>query len=666
VSQAGEEVRLSGSGRDVARLGAAEGDVEWADLRSTLTWMREHKVLLSALVLIIAQLAWKSQFLGHLYFRQDDFHDLDLAVDHSFTWSYLTFIGSGHLIIGLRIVAWFMVRIGSTPYNWLLASVVSLAFAAAAGLAAYRALRDLFGERAAILVPLTIYLLIPLTMPDLGIWSSAMESVPLQLATFLAVSAHLRYVRTRGTLHLIAAAFWVAFGLLFFEKGLVVPLLLFGLTAAFLTDSRSVLGGVLTALRRFWLAWVLYLVLAVAYVAILAVALKTSTSQPKVPISSGGVITFVWELLRDTFLPGVLGGPWQWFPVSGNSFSFAAPPASLVAVSVVVVFAVLVVSTWLRPVAWRAWLLLASWIAVADVLPVVIGRLNTFNPSVLGLETRYVADATPVLVICMALAFIPLGPGITGPALLRSHARRMDTQRFRPAAAALVGVFVFSSIWSVQAYENVTNGTEAYGYITSARLALADAPKGTPVVDRPLPQDILEGTFEAYAYTSKVVGYMERGRLKDKLRWIGRPNGTVDGLMIFGADGRLHVAKVYGTASPGNLGQSCWPQHRGTIRVPFDHRSSGYSGALRIGYIWYSKVPGTVTVHYDHTSYPLPVKPGLHSGFLPIKGAAYKIVVSGLAGTHMCVGDVEAGNLGPASTGQVIPPLPKVTSHSGT
>lgn len=657
MSQAGEEVQLSGSGRSVVPVGTAEGEPDWADFRSTLTWAAEHKVLLSALLLIAVQLAWKSQFLGHLYFRQDDFHDLDLAVDHSFTWGYLTFIGSGHLIIGLRIVAWFLVRLGSTPYNWLLASVVSLAFVAAAGLAAYRMLKDLFGERPAILVPLALYLLIPLTMPDLGIWSSAMESVPLQLATFLAVSAHLRYVRTRGTRHLVAAAIWVGFGLLFFEKGLVVPLLLFGVTAAFLTESQSVPGGALTALRRYWLAWALYLALDVAYVLVLAAALKTSTSQPKVPISSTGVITFLWELLRDTLLPGLLGGPWQWFPVPGSSFSFAAPPASLVAISVVVVAAVLVVSIALRPVAWRAWLLLAGWVAAADMLPVIIGRLNTFNPSVLGLETRYVADATPILVLCVGLAFIPLGPGISGAALLRSHARRIDTARFRPAAAGLVGVFIFSSIWSVQAYENVTNGTEAGGYIANARLALADAPEGTPVVDRPLPQNIVEGTFEAYAYTSKVIGYMERDNLKDKLHWIGRPNGTVDGLMIFGPDGRLHVAKVYGTASPGGLGQACWPQHKGKILVPFDHRSSGYSGALRIGYIWYSKIPATVDVKYGRFVLPLAVRPGLHSGFLPITGAAYKIVVSGLGGTHMCVGDVEAGNLGPATTGPVIPPL---------
>jgi len=217
VSQAEEELGEHEPG-ELVPYNEADSDPEWADLRPIVTWVRAHRVLLGALLLIAAQVAWKAQFLSHLYFRQDDFHDLDLAVDHTFSWRYLTYVGSGHLIMGLRMVAWPLVRISSTPYNWAAASAVSLAFVAAAGLAAYRLLRDLFGDRPAILMLLVVYLLTPLTMPDLGIWSSAMESVPLQLAICMALSAHLRYIANGRTRHLVAAAFWVAFGLLFFDQ----------------------------------------------------------------------------------------------------------------------------------------------------------------------------------------------------------------------------------------------------------------------------------------------------------------------------------------------------------------------------------------------------------------------------------------------------------------
>ena len=418
-----------------------DADVEWADLRPVAAWVREHRVLLGAALLIVAQLIWKAQFLGHLYFRQDDFHDLDLAVGHSFNWGYLTYIGSGHLIIGLRVIAWALVRASSTPYNWAAASAVSLAFVAAAAAAAYRLLRDLFGDRPVILVLLAIYLLTPLTLPDLGIWSSAMESVPLQLATFLAISAHLRYVRSGGIGHLAAAGFWIVFGMAFFEKGLVLPALLFAITAAYLTDRRNLAAGALRALLRYWRAWAAYLGLAAVYLVILLDSLRTSASQPGVPLSVRGVVTFSSELLRDTFLPGAIGGPWKWFPVSGNSFSFAAPSSGLVVLSVAVAVAVIAASIALRPQAWRAWAILAGWLVIADMLPVVIGRLDLIGASVLGLETRYVADATPVLIVCLGLAFLPLAEGrgarsgAREPGPGSSCGRRRSAPRSPPSSA---------------------------------------------------------------------------------------------------------------------------------------------------------------------------------------------------------------------------------------
>lgn len=649
---------------DIAPYVDADAEVEWADLRPLAAWVREHRVLLGAVVLVVAQVAWKAQFLSHLYFRQDDFHDLDLAVDHhAFNWGYLTYIGSGHLIIGLRLIAWPLVRIFATPYNWPAASAVSLAFVAAAGLAAYRLLRDLFGDRPAILVLLAMYLLSPLTMPDLGIWSSAMESVPLQLAIFMAASAHLRYVRNGGALHLAAAVFWIAFGLAFFEKGLVLPVLLFALTAGYLTGRRHLLSGIVSALVRYWKAWVAYLVVVVAYMAILLQALRTSASQPRLPVSGSGVSTFTSELLRDTFLPGALGGPWKWFPVSGASYSFAAPPPTLVLVSVVVAVAVIVVSIVFRPQAWRAWVILAAWIALADMLPVVIGRLNGFDPAVLGLETRYVADATPVLVIAIGLAFLPLASSTSAAGArtprASNHRPIMRPETTRSVVAVMLALFVFGSIWSVQAYENVTNGNEARTYIANAALALKQVPKGTTVVSRPLPQDILLTTFGPYAYSSKVLGAMETGKLAGKLRWITVPHGTVDNLWIFGTDGRLYQARVLGASARPVSGRRCFVRRAGSVRVKFPTAPPPFSAALRIGYFWYASQPASVSVKYKSKTLPLLLRPGLHSAFLPIDGSAPGLVIQGISSKKLCIGDVQAGNYGQAAFGRAIPPLPK-------
>src|SRR6185312_2517835 len=407
MSQADHGFAQPSPGKEVMRRDEMSSDLEWADLQSAAGWLRKYAVGLSAIVMIVLQLGWKAQFLSTLYFRQDDFHDLELAVEHSLNWSYLTFIGSGHLIIGLRAIAWAMVRV-STPYNWGVASAVSLAFVAAASFAAYRLLRNLFGPRPMILVLLAIYLLSPLTIPDLGIWSSAMESVPLQLAILMALNSHVTYIRTGRWWHLAFAVFWVGFGLAFFEKGLVLPILLFAVTAAFLTDRRTLLAGILRSLVKYWLAWAIYLLLDIGYAILLAVSLRTSAAHPQSPTSASGAASFAGGLMKESFLPGALGGPWQWLPTSDSSYSFAAPPTVLVWLSVVVAVLVIVASVLVRRIAWRAWAILALWIALADVLPVIIGRVNAFSPAVLALETRYLADAMPVLIVCLGLVFLPL------------------------------------------------------------------------------------------------------------------------------------------------------------------------------------------------------------------------------------------------------------------
>src|SRR5215471_11795597 len=145
-------------------------------------------------------------------------------------------------MIGPRAIAWLLVR--ASLYDWKLASGVVLVLQACASLAALRVLRTLFGNRPVILLPLAVYLLTPLTIAGLGWMTAALESVPLQLATFMAINAHVCYVRSGHLRHLAAAAGWVAFGLAFFEKALVLPLLLLAITAAFFAGDTSLLAGI--------------------------------------------------------------------------------------------------------------------------------------------------------------------------------------------------------------------------------------------------------------------------------------------------------------------------------------------------------------------------------------------------------------------------------------
>jgi hypothetical protein len=640
----------------IAEVEAARSD-EGVDILALLAWLQRNQVVIGGLVLIAAQLVWKAHLLSHLFFTQDDYYNLDLAIESPLNWHYLTFVGIGHLMIGERAIAWLLVR--NSLYNWRLASGVVLVLQACASLAALRLLRTLFGNRPVILILLAVYLLTPLTIADLGWQTAALESVPLQLATFMAINAHVCYVRSGRVRHFAAALFWVGFGLAFFEKALVLPPLMFAVTAAFFTDDASLLVGAWRTLLRYWRAWLAYAVLMAGYAVLLAMALRTSTPlQP--PASIDAALRFAWRLVKQVLLPGAVGGPWEWYPIFGGSYSLAAPPAILIWLASIVTVFIVGLSIVRRRIAWRAWAILAGWVVFADILPVVLGgRISGRVLGLRALETHYLADAAPVLAIAIGLALLPLSgrQDVVPEAPSQAKYRSAANQAWRRVAPALFGMFVIGSIWSVQAYENVTTGLTAARYISNAQKALRLAPRGVPVLSSLAPDSMVNWGFGKYQYTSAVIGDMARGKLATKLHWINHPAGTIDGLLMFGSDGRLYPAVIAGTASiPRTAQQGCWPERNGRIVVNFAAPSSIVASELRVGYIWYPKVPGLIAVYYGKTARIIVVKPGLHSAYMPVVGSASEIVVNSLGGNSICVGDAEAGTFVQAQAGPVIPP----------
>ncbi len=670
MSQADEDVHPDSPGKAIVRIERAPGADDWADLRPVVYWARRRIVLLSAIVMAAAQIAWRAQFLSRMFFFREDFLNLDLAKAAPLTWSYLTYIGTGHLMIGERAIIWIVARAGL--YNWTLAAGISLAFLAATDLAAFRLLSTLFGERPAILLPFAVYLLTPLTIADLGWWTAALESVPLQLAIFLALNAHVHYIRNHGAWHLASAIAWVAFGLLFFEKALALPLLLFGVTSAYLAEGGSWLSSARRVFVRFWPAWGLYATLVGIYTVLLVVALRTSSTTLQAPKAMADIVTFAWNLVVKTLLPGAIGGPWQWIPLPGGWYALTAIPSGLVWLPAVTAIAVVAASLVLRWTAWRAWAILLMWVTVADILPVVISRLSWY-PILLALDSRYVADAVPILTICVGLAFFPLSaPSVGDAAQAASDAveqrpagrhvlSAMGEQRWRAAATALFVVFVAGSIGSSQAYANVTTGGQAAAFVGNATLAIKLAPRGTPVVDSGLPPDVT--FFGGNASASGVVGAIAPGRL----RWIGQPRGTFDRLWIFGTDGRLHLAQMYGMGSPvRQAGHNCWFARSGQVAVPFFAATPEGTRLLRFGYLWTSTSPVVVNVRYGSSVKTVEIEPGLHGAYLPEFGTATSVVISGFGATRLCVGDAEAGILVPSAAGPTIPAIGPVRSSAGT
>jgi hypothetical protein len=627
-----------------------DGDVAniigWPELAA---WARDHSVVLFGLVLIAAQLVWRSIFLGHYFFWQDDFHFMELGLGHSFTWSYLSTVAVGHWFPGVYAIFWVVAR--AALYNWAFASAITVLLLAAADLAALRLLRTLFGDRPAILVPLLIYLLCPLSVMDIRFWSAAIELWPLEIAIFMALTSQVHYVRTGRFRHAVAVAAWLAFGLIFNEKALVLPLLLFAITSAFLIEGpwKRTIGRCLV---KYWRSWLLQAVMLACYAAVFASSLHTSSVQPSVPGTATGVFSFTEELVKDTFVPGAIGGPWQWSGITDAQIASAATPNALAWLSVIVAVAVILASMMSRRYAWRGWAILAGWLLAADVGPVVIGRIGEMSPGVLAQQTRYVADAVPVLAICVGLAFLPLAGQ---PDTRRRMAVPDLSQAARLAAAGLVGAFTIGSVWSVQDLQNTTSGRLSQIYIENAEAAVAQAPTGTVIADWPVPSAVMIGAFGQSDRASEVIGPTESAVAKTNIRWTAHPDGTIDHLMMFGPDGRLHQTAMYGPVSvPLSAGRRCQRVRHGMAVVRFTSPTFSGANELRIAYIAAAN-GDEMTVSYGGSAQVLTLQAGLHVAYLPEQGSVDSVTVSGAAMGGLCIGDMQAGTIVPSNSGPVIP-----------
>ncbi len=631
----------------MAQTQTPSADKASLELDRAARWLRANAVMLTGLVLIAAQLWWKAGLLDHSFFRLDDYYFLERAASSGLTWKYLMWMDGGQLTPLGFALSWALVRI--SPVDWTLTSAVTLILLAATCLALLRMLRTLFGSRPAILIPLLVYLVSPLTFSGVVWWAVTLELLPLQLALFCAVTAHVHYLRTGRLRHAAAAAGWLLAGMASSLRGAAVPLLLFAVTSGFFSAGPAPgtwARAAWTALREHWRVWSAYAALMAGYGAIYLVQLSTSSTQPRQPGSFGGVFTFAATLLRDTFVPGVLGGPWRW--LGTGVYASANPPATLARICWVLAAAVVAASIWYRPRAWRAWAILLGWLIVVDVIPVMLGRSAIVPGALLGMVTRYVWDAVAVLALCLGLAFLPQ----QGEPAFRPLPQ--PGWRLHAATASLLTVLVIGSVWSFRALQADPTAAQARSYVATARIALADAPAGTVIVNDPVPQYVMGGFYGPVSDAENVLGPMRSGPAGQRPGFVTRPDGTFDRLMLFDGWGRLAPAVVVGVPSQSLAGNKCWPASNDAVAVRLRSAARG-RGFLRLDYLAGARAQVFVSFAGHPRLYT--VLPGLHSAYFPVHGSASKVIVQGMTGRLPCVGDAEVGALLPSGAGPAIPSL---------
>lgn len=616
------------------------------DVVEAVEWIRRNATTLAAVLLTGLQLWLKGAALAHAYFRQDDFQFFDRALSSHFGWSYLMTVQGGHLMPGGLLLDWVLVR--ASLYDWTLISIVTLALLALACFALLRLLRRLLGNRPRILIPFMIYLFTPLMVPGLAFWTTTLQWLPEQVVIFIALDAHIRYVRGGRRWHAVAAAVWIVVGMLFDDVGLLVPLLLFAVTSAFFGSGRWGTATV-EALRRHWKAWVLYGTLALAYIGLFIAQLPTSNQQPGKPGAFANVVTFASTLVRVTFVPGALGGPWRW--VSIGDFAFAGYIPALAYLAWAVAALVILASVWYRRRAWRAWAILAAWLLLSAVVPLVIGRVSLQNPTTIGTDVHHVIDSLPVLVICLGLAFWP----VAGEE--EAYRGRPPVRMRRAATAIVLCLFLAGSLWSFRAFEAATSSAPARSYIATARAAVAGAPQGAVIVDTSTPSNVeIPALFGRYASTEQVIGPLARALPGQHLHWVQAPSGVIPNLMIFDNTGRLWPAGFLGASesSPGKRG--CWRVGATPVQLPFGTSMFNWPWTLGLSYRGSS---ATLAVLFGGLWHDVFLPAGNNLVYVPALGAgsfAMAKIIS--TGPKVCISHLSIGQLEPSLLGKPIPAVP--------
>jgi len=583
-------------------------------------WVRSNPVIALALALIVAQLCWKAYLLSHFYFRQDDFWLLDGALSHGLRLNYLFTVSGGHLRPGGLAVFWLVTRL--SPYDWLLASILTIAALTAASVVLLRLLLLLFGQRPAILIPLTIFLFPPLTVPGLSFWTTATDWLPLQLTVLAAIYSHVRYVRSGRIGHAIGAAGWLGGGMLFDEQGVLVPFLLFALTSAYLVPGSWPVAA-RRALRSFRRAWAIYGALTAGYLALFVITLQTSAQQPVNPGHVSRVLTLAGTMLRVAFVPAALGGPWRWSAPDGG-YGFAIQTPGLTQVSWVLAALIVAASLWYRRHALRSWLILSGWLLLADFGPVAISRLTEVPATLLGEDLHYLADCTPILALCVGLAFWPV--------IGEEDPYRAAPPRSVPLTAGafvLTGAFLMSSVWSGVTYLNETSSARTHSYIATARSALARAKPGTVIVsDTTPPYVAFPGFLGQAAQTSHVLGPLAPKTAR--IRFTTTPDGPIATLMMFDSRGRLRPALDIGATSisPAATRPGCWPVQAAATTIPLSNRVVRYAWIIKI---WYSGPATTIHLEFGSAVRDVVLPAGHRYVYVPLIGGGTGVVARSLS-----------------------------------
>ncbi len=580
------------------------------------------------LTMVAAQLAFRAWAVYPSWFFADDYRLMYDAAGTRLSWSQLLAPFDSHFMPLGRLIVWIVVESG--PLSWNLAATITLFLQLAASLACLWMVLTLFGHRWASLAPLAIYLSTAITIPAFMWWAAALNQVPLQAAFFVAVGCWVQYGRTRRARWFVGALLAVCFGLLAYEKALLILPVLGALTVAYFTEG--------TWRRRLVTLWTEFrppLLTATAIVAGYLVFYRAGVPQPFETVGPGAPMSIADTMLGTALAAGSVGGPWEWWRTS-PPLVLAGPPAWSVHLAWVVIAGAVAYSWFRRHRTGRGWLILLGYSLVTfGLLATTRGQLYG---ALAGLEYRYLTDVAPVLVLVIGLVFLPL-PGAPG-----SSAPREDPllrwQAGPRTVAAVVAAICLGGTVSTAGYVYYWHHDHAgASYVRALRDSLDQQGAVPDLVEQVVPATV-------------VPEYAAPGNLSSRfLQLFGTdaafPDSS-DNLQIIDGYGRLHpvTLDVQAKALRGPAPDCGWIVTPPGVTIPLDQAVGDGEHWMRLGYLASDETP--LTVSAGPTSVDTTARAGLHQLFVRAEGPFGRVTLHGLeSGAALCVDSIDVGEAVP-------------------
>ena len=582
------------------------------------------------LVLVVTTAAWRWWTISHWSWFADDWIYL-YETQHQGFLAYVFQGYNSHLMPGQFLVTWLITA--WQPLDFGLAALVLTGFAVASLVAWAAALREIFGEKVQLLLPLLFLALSPLLLMPTVWFASGVQVLPLQLFMGLSVLFLARYVlrggRRRDAVWLVVS---FAGGLFFWEKALLIMI-----PVAFV-GYLLVEGSPVARVRRLVPVLAAPTALAAVYTVVYlttrrsgAIGIQTTTFAPR---SFGEWWEFLTASMRNIGLPAISGGPFQ--PMK-NPWDIYTPISSALATTLVVGLVLLVVAAVvlrrgaLLAIGMSAVYLLVSWGLVlssdryVDTLLVAAGT------------GRYATDILPVAALTLAFLTAQTRTGTRASSVRRELPPRVLVGGRAVVQLAAVGIAVAVVVtnalgWTTARAQSPRPWVDAI--VTDSKRAGEATLVSTP----PPPTVIHPILFLANA---------QLPRMLEPLDLPLRFDAPSQNLLAADGSGHLKDAEVVNYAAKNkptdnpDCGFLIRPGQ--TTRIPMTLDLYGYAWAVRLDY--FAELPTKVTVTTDALDVELDLEQGLRLMQFTVNDSISSFEVSAPAdATPVCVTQVFIGN----------------------